>query len=63
MLKKELQTIKKAIQKKELKYYILGRLLRIIILMLFTGLISWMFYEYLQVGKMPIPKRHLQYYP
>lgn len=47
MIKKELQTIKKAIQKKELKYYILGRLLRIIILMLFTGLITWMFYEYL----------------
>ena len=47
MIKKELQTIKKAIQKKELKYYILGRLLRIIILMLFTGLIGWMFYQYL----------------
>ena len=47
MLTKELKLIKKAIQKKELKYYIIGRLLRIIILMLFTGLITWMFYQYL----------------
>lgn len=46
-MKKELKVIKKAIQQKELKYYIIGRLLRIIILMLFTGLISWMFYQYL----------------
>ena len=46
-MKNELKVIKKAIQKKELKYYILGCLLRIIILMLFIGLISWMFYQYL----------------
>lgn len=46
-MKHEIKVIKKAIQQKELKYYIVGRLLRIIILMLFTGLISWIFYQYL----------------
>lgn len=46
-MKNEIKVIKKAIQKKELKYYILGRLLRIIILMLFAGLMGLMFYQYL----------------
>ena len=46
-MKHEIEVIKKAIQQKELKYYIIGRLFRIIILLLFTGLISWMFYQYL----------------
>ena len=38
-MKNEIKVIKKAIQKKELKYYIIGRLLRLIFLGLIYGLI------------------------
>lgn len=41
MFKKELKLIKKAIQKKELKYYIISR---IIIVLLFT-FIYWILYK------------------
>lgn len=47
MIKKELQLIKKAIQQKELKYYIIGRLLRLIFLGLIVGFITYINYQYL----------------
>ena len=46
-MEKEIKVIKKAIQQKELKYYIIGRLLRILFLLLVSGFIAYMFYQYL----------------
>lgn len=46
-MKHEIKVIKKAIQQKELKYYIIGRLLRILFLLLVFGFIAYMFYQYL----------------
>ena len=46
-MKHEIKVIKKAIQQKELKYYIIGRLLRVLFLLLVSGFIAYMFYQYL----------------
>ena len=51
MLKKELKTIKKAIQKKELKYYIISRLIILSMLIFAYWILYKMAFDYLCTNK------------
>lgn len=51
MIKKELQTIKKAIQKKELKYYIISRIIIIFLFIFIYWILYKMAFDYLLTNK------------